>query len=65
MATSSCIKCGSYSFELKEATPKGSGFKMYFIQCSSCGGVVGVTPFHNTSALFDRLASKLGVKLFD
>lgn len=65
MTMSTCIKCGSHSFELKEATPKGSGYKMYFVQCSSCGGVVGVTPYHNTGALIEKLASKLGVNLFD
>ena len=43
-AMSTCIKCGHHDFELKkkEAEPKGSNFEFYFVQCSSCGGVVGV-----------------------
>lgn len=65
MASSMCPRCESHRFELKENTPTGSGYRMYFIQCASCGAVVGVTPYHNTSALLGKLASKLGFKLFD
>ena len=35
-----------------------------FIQCRSCGGVVGVTDYHNTASLLERLAKALSVKLF-
>jgi predicted nucleic-acid-binding Zn-ribbon protein len=50
MASSTCVKCGSTSFEIKLNTPHGSNFKIYFVQCSSCGGVVGVTDFYNIGA---------------
>jgi uncharacterized Zn finger protein len=63
MADSTCPKCSSHSFELKEHTPKGSGYKMHFIQCSSCGAVVGVTDYHDMATLLQQLASRLGVSL--
>ncbi|MEK5058632.1 hypothetical protein BK126_03035 [Paenibacillus sp. FSL H7-0326] len=50
MAVSKCVSCGGASFELKEASPTGSRFKFHFIQCSKCGGVVGVVDYmHNGS----------------
>jgi hypothetical protein len=61
MAMSTCVKCGGHYFEVKENSPNGSSFKLMFIQCSSCGGVVGVQEFYNTGALVQRLAKKLGV----
>ena len=63
MAISTCVKCGGHSFEVKEKSPVGSGYKLIFIQCSSCGGVVGVTEFYNTGALLEKLAKKLGVHI--
>ncbi|MEN2393236.1 hypothetical protein [Pseudomonas halotolerans] len=60
MATSKCIKCDSTSFEMKEAKITGSNFRMMFIQCSRCGGVVGVTEFMNAGAMLDRIAKKVG-----
>ena len=41
MPDSSCIKCGNTKFELKLNSVQGSEFKLYFVQCTSCGGVVG------------------------
>jgi len=40
MAESTCIKCNSGQFERKFDTTAG----VWLIQCSSCGGVVGVIP---------------------
>ena len=59
MATSTCIKCGGRNFELELATPKGAAFKLYFVQCVSCGGVVGVQEFHNIGARIDRVEKAL------
>ena len=42
MAISKCPKCECTRFELKEANINGSAYRMYFVQCSSCGAVVGV-----------------------
>ena len=59
MATSKCSSCGSYHFEMVENEPRGSNYKQMFIQCSSCGSVVGVTGFYNTSSLLDELEEKI------
>jgi hypothetical protein len=63
MATSTCVKCGNHGFELVERTPSRSEFKLSFIQCASCGGVVGVLDFFNIGYLLQRLAKKLGFDL--
>lgn len=60
--SSTCIKCGGTSFELKvQDKIKGARFKYSFIQCASCGGVVGVTEFFNTAGMLDLIAKKLGI----
>jgi len=66
MALSTCIKCGSSSFELKEApSVNGARFKYHFVQCNSCGGVVGVLEYNNIGLTLEKLAQKLGVDLND
>jgi hypothetical protein len=42
MATPTCLKCGGTQFEHKEVSLKRFRPKLTFVQCSSCGGVVGV-----------------------
>lgn len=64
MATSSCPKCTSKCFEIKEAEPQNSRYKVLFVQCSSCGAVVGVLDYHNVPNLLEIIAAKLGFKLF-
>ena len=63
MARSTCVKCGNGKFEMVEHSPAGSRFKLNFIQCSSCGGVVGVMDFHNIGDRLTELGKKLGVTL--
>lgn len=63
MAISKCPKCDCTRFELKEANISGSAYRMYFVQCSSCGAVVGLVPFNNTEFLIRRLANKLKIEL--
>lgn len=63
MAMSSCPKCSNHSFEMKENTPKDSAFKLLFVQCASCGTVVGVQEYFNVSSLIYKLAKKLGASL--
>jgi ribosomal protein L37E len=61
MATSTCVKCGGTSFELAaDKVPKGSQYKVHFVQCASCGGVVGVTDYYESSWLVQQLAKVLG-----
>jgi len=63
MALSTCVKCDGHNFEIKEVSPNNGSFKYYFVQCSSCGGVVGVVEYYNTGAILHKLAKKLGVPL--
>ncbi len=36
------------------AEPHGSAFVLYFVQCASCGGVVGVQEYHNIGAMLKK-----------
>lgn len=66
MAASSCPKCEGTSFELKDADKiHGTKFAYSFIQCQSCGTVVGVSDRHHVPTLLNQIAAKLGLKLFD
>jgi hypothetical protein len=61
MATSTCVKCGGSQFETKEATPKGSSFKLVFVQCAGCGGVVGVMDFYNIGQEMQEIKKALKI----
>lgn len=39
---SSCVRCNKRQFEIVEAEPAGSKTRVLFVQCSGCGGVVGI-----------------------
>jgi hypothetical protein len=54
MAASTCVKCGSTSFDLKETVLRGSPWKFYFVQCSQCGGVVGVLDDQNIGRMLQH-----------
>lgn len=56
---SKCGSCGNYSFKVQQVEPQGSAFKLYFVECSSCGVPVGVTEYHNTGALITKLEEKI------
>lgn len=62
-SNSKCPKCQSSSFEIEEETPKGSGFKLMFVRCSSCKTVVGVADYYNIGSLLHKLAEKLHINL--
>jgi predicted nucleic-acid-binding Zn-ribbon protein len=59
MTTSTCVKCGGTRFEMKAAEPKDSAYKQMFIQCSSCGGVAGVTEYYDAGVLAKDLQNKI------
>ena len=61
MAMSTCVKCGSHSFEMRENEPRDSNYKIMFIQCTSCGSVVGVMDYYNIGNLVKSIANKLGI----
>jgi len=68
MALSKCPKCDSHRFETTTTEPQSSDFKLIFVQCVSCGAVVGVLDFFNIgnivqqhSAALKAIADHLGV----
>ena len=63
MAFSTCVKCGNSTFEVAENSPRGSNFKLMFVQCSACGGVVGVMDYYNVGNMLHELAQKMGFRL--
>jgi hypothetical protein len=64
MALSICVRCGGNTFEvIEQRSVKNSNFKLNFVQCSGCGGVVGVLDFYNIGNMLHELAQKLGVRL--
>jgi predicted nucleic-acid-binding Zn-ribbon protein len=65
MAYSKCPKCENSSFEMVEQTPKGSAFKLMFVQCALCNTVVGVMDYYNIGSVLRELARKIGVTLSD
>jgi len=63
MASPSCPKCDGTKFELNLIEPKKARYKMYAINCSSCGAVVSVTDFHDIAARLDKMDKRIGVNL--
>ena len=62
MAQSSCPKCDNHSFELVEAIPINSNYKLMYIQCTSCGAVVGVMDYYNIGAKLGKIENVLKIK---
>jgi hypothetical protein len=58
MAESTCVKCGSHTFEAKEREVSDSKFTYLFIQCISCGGVVGVLDRLNIGKALHQIYQK-------
>ena len=59
MAFSKCVSCGNGYFEVVEKEPRNSNFKVMFVQCSSCGGVVGVMDFYNIGTIVKNLEKEI------
>jgi len=55
------VKCGGTSFELKDYDPKHANYKYNFVQCASCGGVVGVVEAYYNTVLLQKIMAKLGI----
>ncbi|CAH1053998.1 hypothetical protein [Paenibacillus pseudetheri] len=62
MAQSKCLGCGGTRFEMVENSPTGSQYKLMFVQCASCGGVVGVMDYYNVGQQNEKI--KEGLKKF-
>ena len=56
-------ECGGTTFELKENTPRTSRFKYMFVQCSSCGTVVGVLDYFNIGNVLEKICKKIGIDI--
>ena len=61
MAQSKCpnTNCQGISFEAKTVELEGYIYGVKLIQCSKCGTVVGVLPFHDTAHTVSELSSEL------
>jgi hypothetical protein len=59
MAKSTCPKCEHGRFEVKVVEPDGSEYKEVFVQCSSCGGVVGVMGYLDAGVLVQNQQKEL------
>jgi hypothetical protein len=59
MAYSKCPKCENTSFEAKENSPSNSNFNLIFIQCRSCGCVVGTMDYYNIGTKLHDLEKKV------
>jgi len=61
MAKSRCPRCQHTAFELQPAPVKNSVYQIYFVQCTACGTVVGVTDdaIHLVATLLETLNIKL------
>lgn len=62
MAASKCGSCGSSvaGWELKEVSVRGARYKMFFIQCASCGVPVAAAEYQNIGATLSTLGSEIG-----
>lgn len=63
---SKCPKCNNTFFELEENSPSGSNYKLLFVQCSSCGSVLGVMDFFNIGtkiSIVEEMIEKLDKKI--
>jgi RNase P subunit RPR2 len=61
--TSRCPKCESVNFEAVEAWISGASWPYMFIQCGSCGSVVGVLERHYIPNMLQQIADKLDISL--
>ncbi len=65
MTESTCPKCSKKHFELKSIPKEETTYPYQFIQCSSCGCVVGIIDNQNVPFLLGAICRKLGVDLVE
>jgi uncharacterized protein YbaR (Trm112 family) len=53
LAFLTCPKCDGHFFELQITSSARSAFQLSFIQCNSCGAVVGVMDAMNIGAMLE------------
>ena len=48
---SKCPKCDGHSFAIQENSPANSRYKIYMVQCASCGCVVGTKDYYDAGVM--------------
>ncbi len=59
MPEPTCIKCGGHGFIVHPVELEQYERPLLFVQCSSCGGVVGVLEDMNLKTEFENIWAKL------
>ncbi len=59
MAYSKCPKCENKQFEVKLNSPANSNYQLLFVQCSSCGTVIGTMDYSNIGARLNEIEKKI------
>jgi hypothetical protein len=59
MALSKCVACNSRSFEVVVTTLPNYDYKVKFIQCAACGGVVGTETYFDAGILAKEIQKDL------
>lgn len=54
MTMSKCPECYNNSFKLMENSPQDSVYKSVFIQCESCGCIVGSLGYYDNIGMHTR-----------
>lgn len=62
---SKCGACSGTMFEIKEAKISRAAFRMYFVQCSACGAVIGTLPYQDTNANLEDVKKTLISEIHD
>lgn len=59
MALSKCPKCENHYFEVIENSPSKSNYKLFFVQCSSCGCVISAMEYFNVGNKITEVENKI------
>jgi hypothetical protein len=59
MAESKCPKCDSIKFEAAPAKPEQSPFPLTFVQCRTCGAVIGVLESNNINTRLNEIEKNI------
>lgn len=59
MLSSKCGSCGGVSWEIREESPRGSEFKVFFVRCFVCKVPIGTLDYFNTHATLTKLGKKI------
>jgi predicted nucleic-acid-binding Zn-ribbon protein len=59
MAQSKCLGCGHDQFERKRVSITGTKHQLNLVQCSKCGGAIGVLEENSAAVLVNELAKEV------